>query len=81
MLQAAVRDGVALDAFAFCEDHPSPAEVDIGRREVIDALMAADVIVVFDEGPDLSFEVAGQVVVVEQNAVLEGLVPFRWVWG
>ncbi len=25
MLQAAVRDGVALDAFAFCEDHPSPA--------------------------------------------------------
>ncbi|KRR17555.1 hypothetical protein CQ14_39980 [Bradyrhizobium lablabi] len=31
----------------------SPAEVTIGRSEVIDALMKADVIVVFDEGPYL----------------------------
>ena len=28
-----------------------------------------------DEGFDLPFEIAGQVVVVEQNAVREGLVP------
>jgi hypothetical protein len=34
--------------------------------------MVADVIVAFDESPDLSFEVAGQVVVVERNAVLDG---------
>lgn len=75
MLQAAVCDGIALDAFSLGEDCLSPAEVDIGRSEVVDALVIADVIVVFDEGPYLPFEVAGQVVVVEQNAVLEGLVP------
>jgi hypothetical protein len=50
MLQAAVCDGVTLDAFAFCEDRLGPAEVDIGWCEVVDALMIADLIVVFDEG-------------------------------
>ena len=29
----------------------------------------------FDEGADLPFEISGQVVVVEQDAVLQGLVP------
>ncbi|MEY9880507.1 hypothetical protein ABIA43_002041 [Bradyrhizobium sp. USDA 328] len=84
MLQAAGCDGIALNAFSLGEDCPSPAEVDIGRREVVDALMVADVIVVFDEGPDLSFEVTGQAVVVEQNAALEVWCQrsiFPWVWG
>ena len=75
MLQATVCDGGKLDAFAFCEDRLGSAEVDVGRREVVDALMIADVIVVLDEGVDLPFEIAGQIVVVEQNAVLQGLVP------
>jgi hypothetical protein len=65
MLQATVCDGVALDAVAFCEDRLSSAEVDIGRCEVIDALMIANMIVVFDEGPYLPFEIAGQVVIFE----------------
>jgi len=39
------------------------------------SLMIADVIVVLDEGGDLPFEIARQVIVVEQNAVLQGLVP------
>jgi hypothetical protein len=30
---------------------------------------------VLDEGADLPFEISGQVVVVEQDAVLQGLVP------
>jgi hypothetical protein len=34
----------------------------------------AGVVIIFDEGFDLPFEIAGQVVVVEQNAVLQGLV-------
>jgi hypothetical protein len=29
----------------------------------------------FDEGPDLSFEIARQVIVLEQDTVLEGLMP------
>jgi hypothetical protein len=53
----------------------SSAEVDIGWCEVVDALMIADVIVVFNEGPYLPFEIARQVVIVEQNAILQGLMP------
>ena len=75
MLQATVCDGGKLDALAFCEDRLGPAEVDVGRGEVVDALVIADVIVVLDEGGDLPFEIAGQVIVVEQDAVLQGLVP------
>ena len=75
MLQAAVCDGGQLDALSFCEDRLGSAEVDVGRREVVDALMIADVIVVLDEGVDLPFEISGQIIVVEQNAVLQGLVP------
>ena len=59
MLQAAVCDGVAFDAVSLCEHRLSPAEVDIGRREVVDALMIAEVIIVFDEGPYLTFEITG----------------------
>ncbi len=33
------------------------------------------VIVVVDEGRDLSFEIAGQEVVFQQDAILQGLVP------
>ena len=75
MLQATVCDGLSLDALTFCEDRLSPSEVKVGRREVLDALMIADVVVMIDEGADLAFEVARQIVVVEQDAVLQGLVP------
>ena len=75
MLQATVCEGGKLDAFAFCEDHWSATEVDVSRREVVDALMIAAVIVVLDEGSDLPFEIGRQLVIIEQNAVLQGLVP------
>ena len=39
--------------------------------------MVADVIVVFDERADLPFEIDRQIIVVEQNAVLQRLVPAR----
>jgi hypothetical protein len=47
---------VALDAFAFVEDRLGSAKVEIGWCEVVDALMIADGIVVFDEGPYPPFE-------------------------
>ena len=53
---------------------PRP-EVDIGGREVIQALVVAPVVVVLDEGAELGFEVTGQIIVLEQDPVLEGLVP------
>ena len=55
VLQATVCDGGKLNAFAFCEDCLRSAKVDVGRREVFDALMITDVIVVLDEGANLPF--------------------------
>jgi hypothetical protein len=67
MLQASIGDGHALDLFAFGEDLGATAKVDISW------LVVAGVVVVADEGRDLPFEFAGQIVVVEQDAVLERL--------
>ncbi len=49
--------------------------VNVGGRQVVQALVVALMIVVADECGDLGFEVAGQEVVFEQDAVLERLMP------
>ena len=75
MLQATVCDCLALDPFAFEEDGLGPSEVDVSRREIAEALVIAGMVVVRHEGRDLAFEIAGQVVVLKQDAVLERLMP------
>jgi len=65
MLQAAVCDGCTPDAFTLDEDCFGPAEVDVGRGEIVEAFVIADVVVVLDEGVDLLFEIAGQIVVLK----------------
>src|SRR5882757_2379269 len=75
MLQATVCNSGTLDVQAFCEDGLSSPEVDISRSEVVEALVIADVVIVRDEGVDLPFEITGQIVVVQQDAALQGLVP------
>lgn len=75
MLQASVFERFALDALALGEDFTCPSEVDIGRGKFVEALVLAGIAVVLDEGADLPFKIAGQVIVVEQDAVLESLVP------
>ena len=49
--------------------------VDVGGCQVVQALVIALVIVVPNEGGDLCFKVTGQEVVLQQDAVLEGLMP------
>ena len=73
--QSAGLDGLSLDPFSFQQDGVAAAEVDIGRGEVSDGLVVAVVIVVIDEGVDLGLEIAGEVVILEQGAVLERLMP------
>ena len=75
MLQVPVLDGLSFDPFPFQQDGLAVPEVDIGGREVIQALVVAPVVVVLDEGAELGFEVTGQIIVLEQDPVLEGLVP------
>ena len=75
MQQASVCDGQSFDPFPFDEDALAASEVDVGRREVAQALVVAQVIVVGDESADLGLEVARQVVILEQDSVLERLMP------
>ena len=43
--QASVLDGFAFDPFSFQQDGLTAPEVDIGRRQIVDALVVARVIV------------------------------------
>ena len=75
VLQAPMFDGLLLDPFSLLDDGWSPAEVGVGRGHIVQALMVTLMVVVLDEGLDLGLKVAGQEVVFQQDAVLEGLVP------
>ena len=77
MLQAALLDCLLLDLFPFPQNCFVPSEVDVSGCDVVQALVVPLVVVVFDKGPDLAFEVTGQVVIFQQNAVFHGLVPSR----
>ena len=56
MQQAAIGDCLSFDPFSFDQNGLAPPEVDVGGRQVGDALMIAPVIVVSDERLDLGFE-------------------------
>src|SRR3954447_11187923 len=75
MQQASVLDGLSFDPFSFKQDGLASAEVDVGRGEIVDALVVSKMIVVGDELADPGFEVAWEIVVLQQDAVLQRLVP------
>ena len=56
MLQAALSDCLFLDLCPFSQNGLVSPEVDVGRCDVVQALVVALVVVVIDEGPDLAFE-------------------------
>ena len=61
VLQSALADGVAFD----------PSLQQDGLTTAEGSLVVAAMIVVLDEASDVSFEISGQVVVFEQDAVLQ----------
>ena len=75
VLQVAGLDGVAFDSFAFQQDDLAAPEVDVGWDEVTYALVVPEMIAVGDEFTDLLLEINGQVVVLEQDPVLDRLLP------
>ena len=64
-----------LDPFPFPKDGLVAPEVDVGGREFAEALVVAAVVVMLDEGVDLDLEIARQEGALEQDAVLQRLVP------
>jgi hypothetical protein len=75
MAQAAVSDGEFLDLLPGLEDGLAAAQVNVGGGQVAEALVVAAVVVVLDEGCNGGIELARQEVVLQQDAVFQGLVP------
>ena len=75
MVQAALFYGAFLDPFSPFDDGCRSTEVSVGRCDVAEALVIAPMVVVLDEGADLDLEVTRQIVVLEQDAVLQCLMP------
>ena len=65
VMQAPIFDSLSFDPFTLFDDGLCPAEVGIGGRDVVQALVIALMVVMLDERFDLSFEIAGQEVVFE----------------
>ena len=63
MLQATLLDCLFFDPFPFSQNVFVAAEVDVCGRDVVQALVVSSVIVIVDEGLDLAFEIARQIVV------------------
>ncbi len=60
MLQPAFSDCLFLDLLSHLQDFRASSVVDVGGRQIAQALVVAMVVVVIDEGADLAFQVAGQ---------------------
>ena len=75
VLQASMFDGLSLDPFSSMDDGRGSAEVSISGRYVFQALVVAPVVIVLDERLDLLLQVTGQEVVLQEDAILQGLVP------
>ena len=75
MKQASRFDGLSFGPFSLFQNGLSAPEVDIGRGEVLQALVIAPVVVMIDKGVDLLSEITRQIVVFQQDTVLEGLMP------
>ena len=57
--------GRLFDFLTFCEDDLSPSEIDVFRRQVIQALMIPPRVVVGNELPDAVLQLTGQVIVLQ----------------
>ena len=75
VVQAALSDYVSFDAFAFEQDSLAASEVDVGRGEIVEALLVPAMIVNLNESRDLHFEIFLEEVVFQQDAVLQRRMP------
>ena len=75
MLQAAILDGDFFDPFPFFKNGLCFFEVDSSRRHIVQALMKAFVVIVFDKDGYLFLKLSRQVVIVQQNSVFQRLMP------
>ena len=75
MDQAPVLDGLCFDLLPFCHDCRAAPEVNVGGCQVAEAFVISPMVVMLDEGGNGRFKFTLHVIVFQQDAVLEGLVP------
>jgi len=75
VVQATFLDCLFLDLLSHPQNVIASTVIDVGGRQVTQALVIALVVVVLVECPDLAFKIARQAVVFQQNTVLHHLVP------
>jgi len=75
MLQAPGLHPFQFDPFPLFQNGQATPEVDVCGGEVVDALVVSSVIVMINERFDLCFEARREEVVLQQDAVFQGLVP------
>jgi precorrin-6A synthase len=71
MQAASLFDGFSFDLFPPFENGLTAPEVDVNRRQVVQALVVSRVVVVLDELLDALFELSWQVVVLQQDLCFE----------
>ena len=67
MQAASLLDGLSFDGFPPFKYSRSSAEVDVSRRQVVQALVVSTVVVVLDELVDAVFELTWQIVVLSSR--------------
>ena len=70
VMQALGLDSLSFDPFSLFQDGLSPSEVDIGRGQIIDALVIAVGVVVIHEGFNAGLKISGEEVVFQQDVVV-----------
>src|SRR6266516_2956648 len=73
MQAASLFDGFSFDLFPPFENGLTASEVDVSRRQVVQALVVSTVVVVLDELLDALFELSWQVVVLRKRLLTAAL--------
>ena len=71
MLQAAFSDCLFLDLLSHLQDLCASSVIDVGGRQIVQALVVTMVVVVIDEGFDLPLQITWQVIVLQKNTVVD----------
>ena len=65
IVQTTFRDSLSFDPVSFCQNRLPAPEVNVGWRQIVQALMVSSMVVVIDEHLDLLFKIAGQEVILQ----------------
>lgn len=68
---AALFECLAFDLLSHVQDFLPTPEVDVGGREVVEALMVASMIVMVDEVGDGPFEMTREMIILQQDPALQ----------